>query len=403
MGRIDTGPALNIHKLTNVEAQRIMLILEETFVKLSLLSYIPPGVTADDSVLPVLVGPEIHQVLREQAVLEQQYESVSSPAGIDPSRGLPDFETLDDELRHSSRVVSRMLMEDQSIVDKLEAAMGDFERDGSMLKFLGTFNELKHQTYQKMSTSVEEEKSKEDFYLEVSAREEKASQMLRALQKDLKSEKAEHEAEVHALDEAIAKLRADIDHIRSSTAAEIKNLEETTRTREDDDKRSWDSKNTSLGAELAQLRAELAATSQRNRESEEHLRKKKVKNETEVENWIRKYDEEVKDKVSQIRAISKEYDEEKKQLHWYQEYFQRVEQEKALRAAEQRKVDEERAKAESQRKLLDHAATVLQRILRGRLARKEMEKVKKAKKGKGRKGGKGKKGGKGGKGGKGKK
>ena len=42
---------------------------------------------------------------------------------------------------------------------------------------LGTFLELKAQTYQKLSTSVEEEKSKEDWFLEISAREEKASQV----------------------------------------------------------------------------------------------------------------------------------------------------------------------------------------------------------------------------------
>ncbi|KAJ1637159.1 hypothetical protein T492DRAFT_954266 [Pavlovales sp. CCMP2436] len=390
MRQFDQGCQQLNQRLTNVEAQRIMLTLEETFVKLSLLACIPPGAMPDSTVLPELVGPEIHQVLHEQALLEQQYESVSNPSNMASNRVLPDFETLDDELRHSSRVVSRMLMEDRQIVDKVEATMGGFDPDPSMRRFLGTFNELKHQTFQKMSTSVEEEKSKEEFYLEVSAREEKASQMLRALQKDLKNEKAEHDAEVHGLDEQVAKLRTEIDHIRSSTSAEIKNLEDTTRTREDDDKRTWDQTDTSLVAELERLRAELVSTAQKNKEQEEALRKKKVKNETEVEAWIRKYDEEVKDKVSHIRAIQKEFDEEKRQLAWYDEYFQRVEAEKAQRASEQRKVDEETAKITAQKALLDHAATVAQCIWRGKLARRELDKVKKSKGGKGAKGAKGK-------------
>lgn len=398
MSRIDTGPVLNIHKLTNVEAQRIMLILEETFVKLSLLSYVPPGASPDDAVLPELVGPEIHQVLREQALLEQQYESVSNPGSSDLSHGLPDFETLDDELRHSSRVVARMLMEDRLIVDKIEAVMGGVERDVAMLKFLATFNELKHQAYQKMSTSVEEEKSKEDFYLEVSAREEKASQMLRALQKDLKAEKTEHETEVVALDETIAKLRNEIEHIRSSTAAEIKNLEDTTRTRKDDDKAAWESKDSSLSAEVERLRAELASTSQRDREAEEELRKKKVRYEGEVNNWINNYDKEMREKRGQIKAIRKEYDEEQKKIRFYEEYFQRVEAEKALRAAEQRKLDEEAAKVAAQRTLLNQSAIVFQRVCRGFLVRRQLDKAKKkGKKGKkkGKKGGKGKGKGKG--------
>ena len=58
--------------------------------------------------------------------------------------------------------------------------------------------ELKSQTFQKLSTSVEEEKSKEDWFLEISAREEKASQTLRQLQKEIKAEKAEREKQVSA-------------------------------------------------------------------------------------------------------------------------------------------------------------------------------------------------------------
>jgi len=389
------GPTLNIHKLTNVEAQRIMLILEETFTKLSLLSFVPPAQMPEDRVLTDLVGPEIHQVMREQALLEQQYDTVSNPSAADAGKGLPDFETLDDELRHSSRVVARMLLEDRTIVDKLEAVQGgSFERDASIVKFLATLNELKHQTYQKMSTSVEEEKSKEDFYLEVSAREEKASQMLRALQKDLKSEKAEHDQEVSALDDTISKLRTEIEHIRSSTAADIKNLGDSTRVQKDDAKQMWAGKEQSLGDQLAALKAELLQTAQKNRDAEEQLRKRKVKNETEVEAWIGKYDTEVREKVSHIKAIRKEYDEEKRQLHWYEEYFARVDAERALRAAEQRKLEAERAKEQAQKAMLAHAAAVIQRIWRGRQTRRELEKAKKGKKGKGKKGGK-KKGGKG--------
>lgn len=111
MSQVETGTPVQVHKMTNIEAQRIMLILEETLTKLALLSYIPPSSIPDDAVLPELVGPEIYQVLREQAVLEQQYDTVVQSENGEPAVGLPDFETLDDELRHSSRVVARMLME----------------------------------------------------------------------------------------------------------------------------------------------------------------------------------------------------------------------------------------------------------------------------------------------------
>ena len=60
-----------------------------------------------------------------QELLEQQYEWVSTPqSGGKPEHvgEMPDFETLDDELRHSTRVVCRMLREAPKIVIRLQEA-----------------------------------------------------------------------------------------------------------------------------------------------------------------------------------------------------------------------------------------------------------------------------------------
>ena len=191
------------HKLTNVEAQRIMAILEETCNKLELLSHIPPLELPDEDQLRDELGPDVLQVMQEQTMLEQQYELVSAPqhdaSGYDANQALPDFETLDDELRHSTRVVCRMVREAPVIVERLQDIGGESTLvTDVMRKFLGTFIELKAQTLQKLSTSVEEEKSKEDWFLEISAREEKASQTLRQLQKEIKAEKAERERQARA-------------------------------------------------------------------------------------------------------------------------------------------------------------------------------------------------------------
>ena len=158
--------AASSHKLTNVEAQRIMAILEETHSKLQLLSHVPPlrrPENFEDFVDEV--GPEVGQVLDEQVMLEQQYKWVSTPQhdvneiSFDGDQALPDFETLDDELRHSTRVVCRMLREAPAISERLKVTSGDGPSN-AMRKFLSTFLELKSQTYTKLSTSVEEEKAK---------------------------------------------------------------------------------------------------------------------------------------------------------------------------------------------------------------------------------------------------
>ena len=137
------------HKLTNIEAQRIMAILEETHSKLELLSHIPPLKHPDEyDGFREAMSPEVIQVLEEQVMLEQQYKWVSMPqheqaeGGYDGEQALPDFETLDDELRHSTRVVCRMLREAPQIIERLEEAGSD-KPAAAMRKFLLTFQELR--------------------------------------------------------------------------------------------------------------------------------------------------------------------------------------------------------------------------------------------------------------------
>ena len=381
--------------LTNVEAQRIMAILEETYLKLQLLSHVPPLRRVPDfDSFTNEVGPEVAQVLDEQVLLEQQYKWVSTPqheqaeAGFDGEQALPDFETLDDELRHSTRVVCRMLREAPAI----SAQLKELDPDGAsatMRKFLGTTLELKSQTFQKLSTSVEEEKSKEDWFLEISAREEKASQTLRQLQKEIKAEKAEREKQVSARNDTIQKLREELELIKASTLAEERQLDTETKASEEADMTAFTSKEATLSEELRKLTEDLKSKRASNKETEEQLRKKKVKYEGEADAWIKKYDLEMEEKDREISALRLIYEGERKELTRLENYFNKLLEEREKALAEERKKAEDRARQQAQMATLAKAATMLQKMWRGRVARRELEKKKKG--GKGGKGGKGKK------------
>jgi len=380
------------HKLTNVEAQRIMAILEETYHKLQLLSHVPPLRRVPEyDTFTSEVGPEVAQVLDEQVLLEQQYKWVSTPAheqpdsGFDGEQALPDFETLDDELRHSTRVVCRMLREAPAISTQLKEMDPDGP-SGTMRKFLSTTLELKSQTFQKLSTSVEEEKSKEDWFLEISAREEKASQTLRQLQKEIKAEKAEREKQVSARNDTIQKLREELELIKASTLAEERQLDAETKASEEADKNSFTAKETALSEELKRLTEELKSKRASNKEAEEGLRKKKVKYEGEASNWITKYDTEMEEKDKEISALKLIYEEERKELNRLETYFNKLLAEREAALAEERKKAEERARQQAQMATLSKAATMLQKMWRGKVARRELEKKKSGKGGKGKKG-----------------
>ena len=373
-------------QLTNVEAQRIMTILEETHAKLELLSKIPPLQLPDPDALQQALGPDVLQLLQEQVMLEQQYELVSAPqADSSPDAELPDFETLDDELRHSTRVVCRMLREAPGIVNRLhevalEAGVTD-EVSEPMGRFLATFAQLKAQTYSRLSTSVEEEKSKDDWFLEISTREERASQTLRQLQKEIRAEKAERERHVKSRDEQIRKLHEEIEEIKSSTVAEIRALEAETKSAEEADKASAVSRDEALTAEIERLQMQIAQQKQEHREKEDALRKKKVKVEAEVEAWISKFDTDMDEKDREITALRAIYDEDRAEMMRLEDYFTKLAAEREAQLALERKKAEELARQQAQQVTLAKAAVMLQKMWRGRCARRALERARSGKKG----------------------
>ena len=375
-------------KLTNVEAQRIMAILSETHSKLQLLAHVPPLRRVHDfETFQNDVGMEVAQVLDEQVLLEQQYKWVSLPQHEqqqDPGfegEALPDFETLDDELRHSTRVVCRMLREAPGISARLKE-LSEQGPSEVMRGFLATILELKSQTLQKLSTSVEEEKSKEDWFLEISAREEKASQTLRQLQKELKAVRAERERDVSERDETIRKLREELELIKTTTLAEERQLDADTKASEEADRNSFTAKETALSDELTRLTTELKTKKAANKESEEGLRKKKVKYESETAAWIQKYDADMEEKDREISALRLIYEEERKELNRLENYFNKLMAEREAALAIERKKAEERARQQAQMATLSKAATMLQKIWRGKAGRRELEKKKAGKGGK---------------------
>eukprot|EP00967_Tisochrysis_lutea_P006204 scaffold7364_cov31-Tisochrysis_lutea.AAC.1 len=384
------------HKLTNVEAQRIMAILAEMLSKLNLIARLPSGHLPDTSSLRAALSSDVLQLLEEQMILEQQYEWVSraqaaggAPAGTD----MPDFETLDDELRHSTRVVCRMLKEAPGIITQVNSSVE--EPDGkatpSMRRFLKSLNDLKDQTYARLCMSVEEEKAKNDWFEEVRTREERASHQLRQLQKELRSEKADREKDVSTRDEQIRKLRVELEGIQKSTLAQIAEIEAEAKAQEDADRQAFIDRESALRAELNKVKADLTAKRKENKDSEDALRKRKVKNESEVEQWIAKYDQDVGEKDAELNSLKAVYADEQKEIARLESYFAEMAAERELQLEKERKLAALRAREHAQQQALEKAATYVQKIWRGKRERRALEKAKSGKGGKGGKGGKKKK------------
>lgn len=114
------------------------------------------------------------------------------------------------------------------------------------------------------------------------------------------------------------------------------------------------------------------------------LRKRKYRIETEVENWIQKYDTDMGERQDEYDALDAIYTEEKKQLSELEERFKTLEKE-YLEIVEARRIAKEKAEAaERELNLKIRAARLIQALWRAHKARKALKNKKK--KGKGKKG-----------------
>uniref|UniRef100_U6CWV4 Dynein regulatory complex protein 10 n=3 Tax=Neovison vison TaxID=452646 RepID=U6CWV4_NEOVI len=155
--------------------------------------------------------------------------------------------------------------------------------------------------------------------------------------------------------------------------------------------------------ELLTLRSQYHNLVAENREAEQALRKKKYKVETEIENWIQKYDMEMGEKQVEYEELDIIHKEEKIQLEELKQKHNVLVEEFSQIRAEQEVNAKKRIEAEQEMLRMVRAATLIQALWKGYLVRsmlksrkkkrsKSKGKVKKGKgKGKGKEKGKGKK------------
>ena len=337
------------------------------------------------------LGVDVTQLLDEHVALERQYVAVTATPEGCLGGTLPDLETADDELRHSTRVVCRLLREAPGIVTQLQAARATEAGGGeaivseTMSRFLSALHALQEQAGARLSTTVEEDKEGRETFEEVKARDEKAGQQVKQLQKELRAERASREADVSSRDAVLRKLRATLDTITNTAADEVKAIEEEGKAQEQADHATGAEREAALRAELARLKGELGSRRKEHRESEEALRKKKARCEGEVEQWIAKYDAEVGERYEELKALKAIYAEETAQLAELEAHFARLAAEREAELEAERRVAEELARQQAQERALHDGAARIQAVFRGKTERRLLEKRKAGKGGKGKK------------------
>ena len=387
---------MSTSNLTVIESARISSIIEEALEKLSFLASITPDVMAHRDELSQIVGDEITRIIQEQRGLELRYEELiaqrSSLKALSNKAKYKENQELIKEvaraLRESTKELCRNLKGNPNIAENLSKIQT--ERSNLQNLLSKTLRELRETSFSTLTTTVEEEKARNDMILEVIAKEKEVSASVKKLQEDLSSERHQHEAEVEERNEIISKLKEELQEVRTKSAIETKYLQKESRARLQSLNRIYGQSTSELDEQIWKVRKQLEIEVLANRESEEFLKRKVVSLQKDAGDWMQRYETDFEELEKEHEALNAQRTEDLVKLNDYTERYTKEMEEKARREEEARIREEMEALRKQEEERNTWAATTVQKLWRGHLARTGGG-GKKGKKGKGGKGGKKKK------------
>merc|ERR1719247_212109 len=261
-------------------------------------------------------------------------------------------------------------------------------RPTNMLQFLRTLADMQELTLKRLTTTVEEERSRQELLEHYVGREEAASKRRQQLEKDLAHIRREREKAQSSRTEVLTKLKADLLDVKDSTELRMKQLRERAANRMTEHQEKFNAKEEEYTKSIATLKDANKNMRIASQEDELGLRRQKVRRETDVENVIKSYDSAVMEMVVDFNSHVDEYKKEQKSLQELKEHFSKVDAEKERISHEDAISRTRMKKSEMERQNRQLSAATVQAFWRGIMQREEFVKMKKASRKGGKKGGK---------------
>ncbi|XP_062391748.1 dynein regulatory complex protein 10 [Sardina pilchardus] len=376
-------------KLVSLETQRIAGILDECIRKVEMVALLPIVIT-QPGLLSVGMDTELSETLSGHWRVGERYETLERQT---EDKQIPEAKEKADAAHavHSSLLDLFRKIQACPTAGRAITNLRDLgtDRNQDLQGLTEGLCELRSVLLERLLTTPAEERERISRMQEMSQRYHSNLELVATLE-------AEVAAAIKDRDEEISKKNQTIRHLKSSLHQMEKISEDfVARTRQEAEKQNLSEQKTSHGRQQGMqqdvnlLRVQLNNLLVDDRELETGLRKRKYKVETEIENWIQKYDADMGEKQTELEDMAEVFEEEKEELRELEEHYGLLEVE-YTQVMEERRLEQQRQEEEERaREVMGRAATVIQAYWRGFRVRKAMRakaKGKKGKKGKGKKG-----------------
>jgi len=384
--------AMPTSKPTNIDAQRILAIMDELKEKLTYLSVVTPQVleglqSEEGQAACELLGPELMKQFTEQIRLEELYVVANQASdGYGHEGDNEDVREDVKSLQKNTLELCRKMKATQNVVAELR----NFQetRPAQMMQFLKTLVDMQDLTLKRLTTTVEEERSKMELLEHYKIKETDASKRRTQLEKDLAHIRREKDRSQSHRTEILTKLKADLLDVKENKTNRMTNLRTRYEKRMKDHQDAFNQLKEKLEKQIETLKDKNLKL--RNESQEDEMVKKKLvrRYEMETEAEIRKYDTNIKEMAYNLNEHQEGFKKEQKQLMELREHFSKVDSEKECIANEDGLSDARRSKLEYEKSRRGEASALVQAFWRGIIQREQYQVMKKNKKKKGKKKGK---------------
>lgn len=378
-------------KPTNVDAQRILAIMDELKEKLTYLSVISSqvleGVQAEEGQATAeLLGAELMKQFQEQIRLEELY-LVANTASDGTFTQADDT----DEQREDAKLLQKNTLElcrKMKSIPTIVTVLSPFQetRPGAAIQFVKTLVDMQELILKRLTSTVEEERSRQELLEHYRSHEEELTKRRQQLDKDLAHIHRERERAQTQRTEQLTKLKADLQDVKDSTEARMEQLRKHYESRMRDHQEAFNEREKKYKEQIEKLQGTNTKLRGESLEDEQVLLKKKSRFETDVAHVISDYDKEIREMAYNVTEHLDGESKETKQLMELKEHFSKIDSERYAIDAEEAITKARRNKMEAEKKKRTESAALVQAFYRGIVQRDQFMEMKK----KLRKGGKGK-------------
>merc|ERR1712194_264376 len=261
-------------------------------------------------------------------------------------------------------------------------------RPQQMLQLIRTLGEMEDLTLRRLSTSVEEERTRQELLEHYVNKEEAATKKRIQLEKNLAQVRRDREKAQTSRTEVLTKLRADLLDVKDSTEQKSRALRDKYESRMRELQEKSQKREEQLMKEITQNKDQLKNLLSASQEDEVTLRRKKKRGESDLDELVTNYDSVMKSAADEYTVSLNEMKREQKELSELEDHFSKLdaEEQRVKREKEMENLRDSLLSKEKDR--LAKCASFIQAYWKGLVAREEFVKLRKQKKGKGGKKGK---------------